>query len=61
MKIRHLLTRLLPVIILAGACNKEVPPNIIYINADDLGWMDLAGYGSSYYETPNLDRLAGPA
>jgi arylsulfatase A-like enzyme len=26
--------------------------------ADDLGWMDLESYGSQYYETPNLTRLA---
>ncbi|RUA06376.1 MAG: aryl-sulfate sulfohydrolase, partial [Flavobacteriia bacterium] len=32
-------------------------PNIVYINIDDLGWTDLACYGSSYYETPNIDRL----
>lgn len=32
-------------------------PNIVYINIDDLGWADLTCYGSSYYETPNIDRL----
>ena len=26
--------------------------------ADDLGWTDLACYGSRFYETPNIDRLA---
>ncbi len=26
--------------------------------ADDLGYTDLACYGSGYYETPNIDRLA---
>jgi arylsulfatase A-like enzyme len=25
---------------------------------DDLGWTDAAVYGSSFYETPNIDRLA---
>jgi len=25
---------------------------------DDLGWKDLTCYGSDFYETPNLDRLA---
>jgi arylsulfatase A-like enzyme len=33
-------------------------PNIIFILVDDLGWRDLACYGSEFYETPNLDRLA---
>lgn len=33
-------------------------PNIIFILIDDMGWMDLGCYGSSFYETPNLDRLA---
>lgn len=35
-----------------------VPPNIILILADDVGWRDLGSYGSAYHETPNLDRLA---
>src|SRR3954451_15517752 len=33
-------------------------PNVIFILADDLGYTDLACYGSGYYETPNIDRLA---
>src|SRR4051812_45483951 len=33
-------------------------PNIIFILLDDLGWKDLSCYGSSFYETPRLDRLA---
>jgi arylsulfatase A-like enzyme len=34
------------------------PPNIVFILADDLGQRDLGCYGSTFYETPNLDRLA---
>src|SRR4051812_325584 len=34
------------------------PPNILFILLDDLGWRDLGCYGSSFYETPHLDRLA---
>jgi len=33
-------------------------PNILFILIDDLGWKDLGCYGSEFYETPNLDRLA---
>ncbi|MEC9378102.1 MAG: sulfatase-like hydrolase/transferase, partial [Candidatus Latescibacterota bacterium] len=32
-------------------------PNIILILIDDMGWKDLGCYGSSFYETPNIDRL----
>ena len=33
-------------------------PNLLFILIDDLGWRDLSCYGSAFYETPNLDRLA---
>lgn len=33
-------------------------PNVVFILADDLGWRDLGCFGSSFHETPNLDRLA---
>src|SRR5687767_7375063 len=33
-------------------------PNIVFILADDLGYTDLACYGSKFYETPHLDRMA---
>lgn len=36
----------------------EERQNVIFILADDLGWADLGCNGSSFYETPNLDRLA---
>ncbi len=32
--------------------------NFVFILIDDLGWTDLGCYGSSFYETPNIDRLA---
>lgn len=33
-------------------------PNFVVILIDDLGWRDLACYGSTLYDTPHLDRLA---
>ena len=33
-------------------------PNIVLFLADDLGWTGLRCFGSDFYETPNLDRLA---
>lgn len=32
--------------------------NVVLILIDDLGWKDLGCYGSDYYKTPNIDRLA---
>ena len=32
--------------------------NILFIMADDLGWRDLGCYGSTFHQTPNLDKLA---
>jgi len=42
----------------ALAATAGTRPNIVFIVADDLGWSDLTAYGSSFHETPNLDRLA---
>jgi arylsulfatase A len=43
----------------AGALAADAErPNIILILADDLGWTDLGCFGSEFYETPHLDRLA---
>jgi len=32
--------------------------NFVFIMVDDLGWTGLGCYGSTYYETPNIDSLA---
>lgn len=46
--------------LLAGAAETAAArkPNVVFILADDLGWRDTALYGSDYYDTPNLARLA---
>ncbi len=36
-------------------------PNFVFILVDDLGWKDLGCFGSSFYETPQIDRLASEA
>lgn len=33
-------------------------PNIIFFLVDDMGWSDLGCYGSTFYETPNIDAFA---
>jgi len=33
-------------------------PNILLIQADDLGYGDLGAYGQAMFQTPNVDRLA---
>ncbi|XP_077564474.1 arylsulfatase B-like [Haemaphysalis longicornis] len=38
--------------------NNYVPPHIIFILADDLGWADTSLHGLSQIPTPNLDTLA---
>jgi len=37
---------------------EDVRLNFVLILIDDLGWKDLACYGNTFHETPNIDRLA---
>jgi arylsulfatase A-like enzyme len=33
-------------------------PNFVFFLIDDMGWTDAGAFGSTFYETPNIDRLA---
>jgi arylsulfatase A-like enzyme len=33
-------------------------PNFVFFMIDDMGWTDLGCFGSTFYETPNIDKLA---
>ncbi|HXT59498.1 MAG TPA: sulfatase [Pirellulales bacterium] len=41
-----------------AAAADATQPNIVFFLVDDLGRHDLGCYGSTFYETPHLDRLA---
>lgn len=40
------------------AGRRSTRPNIVLINADDLGYGDIGCYGATRVRTPNIDRLA---
>jgi arylsulfatase A-like enzyme len=42
----------------AATFSAQTRPNIIFIQADDLGYGDLSCYGQRKFKTPNIDRLA---
>lgn len=44
--------------LLWGRAKDKSKPNVIMFLVDDMGWTDLACYGSSFYETPHIDALA---
>jgi arylsulfatase A-like enzyme len=49
-------------LVLSGRCSfpetADGKTNFVFFLIDDMGWTDLGCYGSSFYETPNIDRLA---
>lgn len=55
---------LLALALLASAATSAEPSpklNVVLFLVDDMGWMDSSVYGSEYYETPNMERLAARA
>jgi arylsulfatase A-like enzyme len=50
--------RLLALLLAPLAVLAADKPNVVFILADDLGAHDLGCFGSTFYETPNIDRLA---
>lgn len=57
MKIRTLFLFLLVLFFACLAVAKD-RPNVVFILVDDLGRTDIGVDGSTFYETPNIDRLA---
>ena len=58
MTLRSFRFALLLVLALPALAMAADKPNIVLILADDLGQRDLACYGSKFYRTPNIDRIA---
>ncbi len=40
------------------AATKKDKPNFVFFLIDDMGWRDLGCFGSTFYETPHIDRLS---
>src|SRR6266478_8788188 len=50
---------LLALLVLAATCIAgDSRPNIVFVLIDDMGQTDLGCYGSKFYQTPHIDRLA---
>ncbi|MEZ5039786.1 MAG: sulfatase [Saprospiraceae bacterium] len=43
---------------ISASKDQKTKPNLLFILVDDLGWKDLGCYGSSFYDTPQLDAFA---
>ena len=48
-----------PFFFLSGFAKVKKPrPNVLFILVDDMGARDLSNEGSTFYESPNIDRIA---
>jgi arylsulfatase A-like enzyme len=54
-------TATLPDLVFCASEPDPQKPNFVFILIDDMGWRDAGCYGSKFYETPNIDRLASEA
>lgn len=45
-------------IIASNKSDAKEHKNVVVILVDDMGWTDLGSYGSSFYDSPNIDKLA---
>jgi arylsulfatase A len=46
-------------VFLPGCADQKIEKmNVILFLVDDMGWTDLGCYGSTFYETPNIDQFA---
>jgi len=65
MRFTNILLGLLSLAMVAGvsSCarsttNVSEKLNVVFFLVDDMGWTDLGCYGSSFYDTPNIDQFA---
>lgn len=45
-------------LLISTCCCAQTRPNVVFFLVDDLGVRDLSCYGSTFHESPNIDRLA---
>lgn len=55
---RPLLSLLSAVVLLSAAVAQTGKPNVVLILVDDMGLHDLSVEGSTFYRSPNIDKLA---
>ena len=61
MKTKHIVSTFLLAVLLVVSprqLSSAEQTNFVFFLVDDLGWADLGCFGSRFYETPNIDRLA---
>ena len=44
--------------VLVGNAQEVKQPNVVFILVDDMGWRDLGCFGSDFYQSPHIDKLA---